>query len=296
MCKRGDTFSLAILIGRGLDLCFSNPFFAYFLSQSLFSFQGVLKMILTASFEAVFLLTKYFFIDKINLQYYKKGFVFMLYPIEEIYNIILKRRKPFKTFFIGIDGGVLSGKSVFAELLSKLWPINVYVVHMDEFYMPSERINENMDCMGGRWDIQRLKNEVFIPLSEDKDTEYRVFDKETDFYVGTKKIIANGIVIVEGSCSLISELIKFYNYSVWIGAPRNFRLERAVKRDGEAMRQKYDEVWMPAEEYYFSYQEPLDYVDLIIDGTGEGADIRKREVNVIRINNLIYNHDKQSLL
>ena len=40
MCKRGDTFSLAILIGRGLDHIIS---LFYSLSYPLFSFQGVFK-------------------------------------------------------------------------------------------------------------------------------------------------------------------------------------------------------------------------------------------------------------
>ena len=38
MCKRGDTFSLAILIGRGLDHI--NLVHFTFLIPSLFSFQG----------------------------------------------------------------------------------------------------------------------------------------------------------------------------------------------------------------------------------------------------------------
>ena len=40
MCKRGDTFSLAILIGRGLDHMI--PLFHFSLSP-LFSFQGVFE-------------------------------------------------------------------------------------------------------------------------------------------------------------------------------------------------------------------------------------------------------------
>ena len=42
MCKRGDTFSLAILIGRGLDQCL-YLFFLIIFYLTLFSFQGVFK-------------------------------------------------------------------------------------------------------------------------------------------------------------------------------------------------------------------------------------------------------------
>ena len=40
MCKRGDTFSLAILIGRGLDHIYSLVYYSF---PPLFSFQGVFK-------------------------------------------------------------------------------------------------------------------------------------------------------------------------------------------------------------------------------------------------------------
>ena len=43
MCKRSDTFSLAILIGRGLDQCLISCFIFFFLSLTLFSFQGVFE-------------------------------------------------------------------------------------------------------------------------------------------------------------------------------------------------------------------------------------------------------------
>ena len=43
MCKRSDTFSLAILIGRGLDQCLNLFSHYHFLSLTLFSFQGVFK-------------------------------------------------------------------------------------------------------------------------------------------------------------------------------------------------------------------------------------------------------------
>ena len=43
MCKRSDTFSLAILIGRGLDQCLNLLFRFLPLSLTLFSFQGVFE-------------------------------------------------------------------------------------------------------------------------------------------------------------------------------------------------------------------------------------------------------------
>jgi hypothetical protein len=44
------------------------------------------------------------------------------------------------------------------------------------------------------------------------------------------------------------------------------RLSRGIKRDGESMRQTWEEDWMPREEKYMSSHHPADRCDLIING------------------------------
>ena len=59
MCTHGDVFSLAVLIGRGLDHNDSlvNPL--HFISNTLFSFQGVPELSSTISRTAFFVLSTY---------------------------------------------------------------------------------------------------------------------------------------------------------------------------------------------------------------------------------------------
>jgi hypothetical protein len=45
------------------------------------------------------------------------------------------------------------------------------------------------------------------------------------------------------------------------------------ERDGEKWRHRWEEEWMPAEEYYVKMQKPYESADIIIDGSGMMADI-----------------------
>ncbi|WP_180956517.1 hypothetical protein [Bacillus canaveralius] len=58
-------------------------------------------------------------------------------------------------------------------------------------------------------------------------------------------------------------------------------MSRGIERDGEEKRHLWEDLWMPAEEFYIKSQNPMDKVDLIIDGTGRSSNIQDLQVNVI---------------
>jgi uridine kinase len=86
-------------------------------------------------------------------------------------------------------------------------------------------------------------------------------------------------VIIEGCFSIRKELSHLYDILIWVDSPREFRLERGVKRDGNGNRHMWENIWLPAEDRYFEIQKPAQYADIIIDGTGRN--ISKLEVNII---------------
>ncbi|MDQ6713284.1 MAG: hypothetical protein M3Z28_08880 [Candidatus Dormibacteraeota bacterium] len=49
----------------------------------------------------------------------------------------------------------------------------------------------------------------------------------------------------------------------WGGAGKT----RGIERDGEAMRWKWETVWMPEEEEYVRTQDPIGRADVVIDGS-----------------------------
>ena len=94
--------------------------------------------------------------------------------------------------------------------------------------------------------------------------------------------------MIEGCYSLIQELESYYDFKIWIESPRDLRLSRGIERDGEEKRHLWEELWMPAEEFYIKSQKPMDEVDLIIDGTGRTSNIQDLEVRALKVSTPLF--------
>jgi uridine kinase len=174
-----------------------------------------------------------------------------VFEIEKIIPDDLPRKC--ETLLIGIDGYGGAGKSTLAKQLRENFP-DAKIVRTDDFYFKD------------RFDLQRLKAQVLEPLSRNLAAVYQHFDWQTQMLGEWKKIKIGGIVIVEGVCSIHSELNEFYDFKIWIDCPREIRIERGIKRDGEAMRETWENIWMPAEDFYIENDLPRERADLVING------------------------------
>ncbi|WAH36718.1 uridine kinase family protein [Alicyclobacillus dauci] len=84
------------------------------------------------------------------------------------------------TLLVGIDGGGAVGKSTIAEKMIEL-DENVTIVHMDDFYRPSQERNfVNPDIIGANFDWDRVRSQVLIPLRRDEQGRYQRYDWDTD--------------------------------------------------------------------------------------------------------------------
>jgi uridine kinase len=195
------------------------------------------------------------------------------------FNVIPRKQK---TLIIGIDGGGASGKSTLAQKLQMLTE-DVTVVHMDDFYKTSaERdLIDHTNEIGANWDWRRLEIQVLSLLKNDMPCHYQIYDWERDKLDKWYTVLVGGIVIIEGCFSIRKELSHLYDILIWVDSPREFRLERGVKRDDNGNRHMWENIWLPAEDRYFKIQKPAQYADIIIDGTGRIGNISKLEVNII---------------
>ncbi|SDS49877.1 Uridine kinase [Paenibacillaceae bacterium GAS479] len=179
------------------------------------------------------------------------------------------------TILIGIDGCGGSGKSTLAtELMDRLKGIReTSIVHMDDFYLPSkERDNiRNQDGIGVNFDWKRLQNQILLPMSNGAAGYYQRYDWNSDSLLEWCTV-PPGIVIIEGVYTLRQELFNFYHFTIWAETPHETRLLRGIERDGEEMRNTWEQDWMPAEQHYVETEQPHRRADLIIDG----ADNHKR--------------------
>lgn len=205
--------------------------------------------------------------------------------IKDLYRDILKRAVGKETILMAIDGGGGAGKSTLAQKLKEVDPENVSVIHMDDFYKPSElRKHVTESEIGGNWDGERVKEQVLVPLSNNQPTRYQRYDWVEDALAEFHDISPGHVVIVEGCYSLLDSLRPFYQFTIWVESPENIRLSRGIERDGEEQRYLWEDVWMPAEELYKKAQNPLEAADLVIDGTGKNCEIENFEVSVLKKN------------
>jgi uridine kinase len=160
------------------------------------------------------------------------------------------------TRLVAIDGWGGAGKTRLAtELARRL--LSASVVHTDDFAAPHQP----------GWDWQRFARDVLGPLLRDGSAQFQRYDWDGDHLAEWHTVPPGGTVIVEGISSSRRELGAVWDLIVWVECPRDLRLRRGIERDGEAMRWKWETVWMPEEEEYVRTQGPIGRADLVIDGS-----------------------------
>lgn len=181
----------------------------------------------------------------------------------------LERRN--RTLIVGIDGRGGSGKSTFARELEQA-SCDVTVVEFDDFYRPlaerQERAGRGDTEIGGNFDWRRLRDQVLLPLSHDEPATYQRYDWPSDQMAEWHSVPCGGIVLVEGNYSTRPELRELYDFTIWIDAPHELRLQRGLERGGDDTLERWLTEWMPEEDRYIAADDPATRVHLVLDGSG----------------------------
>jgi uridine kinase len=156
--------------------------------------------------------------------------------------------------FVGIGGRGGAGKTTLASRID-----GAQVVSTDEFWD------------GERFDLARLRAEVFAPLLDGRPAEYASWDWDARRPGPPRVVQPAGIVVVEGVCALHRRFRDDYDVRVWVEASYETRLARGVARDGEAARATWVEQWMPSEDRYVESDDPIACADLVVDGDDRPA-------------------------
>jgi uridine kinase len=159
---------------------------------------------------------------------------------------------------VGIDGAGGSGKSTLAVNLAKALDDST-VIHLDDFADWSDDSNFQLSTFAER---------ALAPLLAGLTSKHQRYDWPTDTLGEWFEIPATGIAIVEGVTALRNELREYWQVSVWVECPRELRLERGLARDGEQLRTKWVDEWMPGEDEYFERDKPQDHAQFQFDGSG----------------------------
>jgi uridine kinase len=190
--------------------------------------------------------------------------------LSELASSLEGRRSNNDVLIVGIDGRGGSGKSTLARSLGRLIEGSV-VIEFDDFYRPSAaRLASDDPDIGGNFEWRRLRDQVLIPLSQNKEARYQRYDWDTDSMAEWHTVSPQGVVVIEGNYSVRDELRDFYDFRIWVQAPDEMRLARGIERGGENTRDRWLNEWMPEEERYLAAQEPWRFADLVIDGDSRG--------------------------
>jgi len=191
-------------------------------------------------------------------------------PAQELVAVLGRIRRRHATLLVGIDGRGASGKSTLARRLERA-SADIAVVEFDDFYLPRRereaRLARFDGEIGGDFDWRRLRRQVLTPLSRDAPASYQRYDWPTDELAEWHTIAVGGTVVVEGNYCTRRELFDYYDYTIWIEAPYELRLERGLRRGGEDTRERWLTEWMPEEDRYLEAEDPASRVDLVLDGT-----------------------------
>lgn len=161
-----------------------------------------------------------------------------------------------RTTFVGIDGFGAAGKTALAAEVAAAVP-RASVVSVDDFWGPG--ITE--------WDWERFGRQLLGPLLGGRTARYQIWSWDQDGPGEWRAIAPGRLLVVEGVSCTRREAGVPWDLAVWVQAPREVRLARAIERDGAWMRRRWLDEWMPSEEAYAARERPRRRVDLIVDGT-----------------------------
>ena len=166
-----------------------------------------------------------------------------------VLDLIAAARQDDGLTLVGIGGHGAAGKTTLARMVP-----GAQIVSTDEFWD------------GEGFDLDRLEREVVAPLARGDAATFASYDWAARETRGLRTVEPTGVVIVEGVCALHRKLRGAYAVRVWVEAPYDVRLARAIARDGEAARQTWVDVWMPSEDRYIERDDPAACADLVING------------------------------
>ena len=152
---------------------------------------------------------------------------------------------------IAIDGCCASGKSTMAAQLAEV--LAAPVVTLDDFFTPhAEKTPERLAQPGGNADIARFRKEFLDPYVNTGHAVYRPYDCHEDAFGAPVEVKDAPVVIVEGSYSLHPDTGRPYDLQVFLRVAESTQHERILRRNGEAMLQRFISTWIPLEERYFT--------------------------------------------
>lgn len=123
---------------------------------------------------------------------------------------------------------------------------------------------------------ERLRREVLAPLAAGRPGRYRRWDWVADAWAEEHVVEPVGLLVLEGVGAASRAWADLTTTTVWVDAPADLRLARAVARDGEASR-PHLERWARSEAEVLPREGARERADLLVDGASGRVAARSAE-------------------
>ena len=185
---------------------------------------------------------------------------------------------------VGIDGVDGAGKTALAdELVPPLERMGRQVIRasVDGFHNPREiRYRRGIDSAEGyfldSFDYPALKSELLDPLGRGGSRRYRIaiFDHRRDELVETPQQTAadDAVLLVDGVFLQRPELVDVWDLRIWVEAPFDVTVQRAISRDvatgavnAAEIRAKYERRYVPGQLLYMNECHPREGAHVVVN-------------------------------
>ena len=168
---------------------------------------------------------------------------------------------------IAVDGNAASGKSTLAARLSAYFApqCSVNVFHMDDFFLPPTlRTPERLGEPGGNVHYERFLDEVLAGLASGAPFSYGVFDCSVMALTHRVTVQPAALSIVEGAYSMHPYFRAPYDLRIFMSASAETQRTRILARNGASMLTRFETIWIPMENAYFSAFRIREQCELVI--------------------------------
>lgn len=182
----------------------------------------------------------------------------MYYKVDQRIQSLLCHKKQ---IIIGIDGKAASGKSTLATYLKEKYNATIYCMD-DYFLQPHQRTEERSKMIGGNVDFERFLEQVLIPLKNNQEVKYQIYDCKTQTLNEIQLSNRTDVVVIEGSYSMRPELIEYYDLKIGITIESQHQVERIMERN-----KNYEDFinrWIPLENSYLDFYSIFDLVNIVL--------------------------------
>jgi len=161
--------------------------------------------------------------------------------VEDLAARIAGLRRPAR---VAIDGVDAAGKTTLARELAALLPGAIRISADDFLRPPAERYRRGRDSPEGYY-----------------------LDSFDHAALRSAVLAQEGLVLVDGIFLLRPELNDLWTFRIFVHAPLEISIERAIRRDGPETAPLYRDRYAPGQRLYLDAVRPVELADAIVDNT-----------------------------